>query len=75
MPKCCAHPSIRREYFAFRRGDHYSCFNGFFPADSCLSCGSANFAFGSVKWWLFELLNLVDPWDGAMCRGEHVKGE
>jgi hypothetical protein len=64
---CCHAPSPRREHFAFPWRGGYSCFGGIFPSDSCLSCGAANFAFGIWKELLFTLVNLLLPWDGAMC--------
>jgi hypothetical protein len=68
---CCESPSIRREYFAFRWMGDYTCFGRFFPSDSCLCCGSGNVAFSGWKHLIFGLLNLLVPWDGAMCLGDH----
>lgn len=67
--KCCHNPTLVREHFAFRLWDHYTCFNGMFPSDSCQNCGIANVAFGGVRNWLFALCNWLRPWDGAMCAG------
>ncbi len=72
---CCDAPSLQIEHFAFRWGEGYSCFGGFFPALSCVNCGTANVQFGTIKSWLFDLLNVVAPWDGAMCQCTHEGGK
>lgn len=66
---CCESPVMTHEHFAFRWGRGYSCFGGLFPSDTCIVCGTANQAFGPVRAFLFDVLMLVLPWDGAMCTG------